>query len=228
MVCDDIKNTQCLGLPNEYFLGFINGQDKNWEDFKSRLNQSCTDNDYCAIKVMASQYQLVEHQYNQLVGKRYSFNQIIHELGQPVYIRIIRKDKVYQAISRLMAERTGVYHHVAYTKKGYGLTVSEFDLDDGYNNQIAIENEDIYKAIMLINKEEKLWDDFFIGNRLSPQLIYYEEAIDDLSYINTILHSQGVPQVACLADIAKARNVRCLANDYSQALYANYKMSQYI
>src|SRR5690606_28711552 len=94
----------------------------SWTEFIRHLEEvSSSKNGVLAVKVMASDVKRIERVYASMVSRSdATIQDVIESIGIPYYMRVSRQDVARQAISRLMARHTGVYHHVRPNVERYG------------------------------------------------------------------------------------------------------------
>jgi len=222
MVSEDIKNTGLLGKPNEYFMKFICGNDTTWKEFKTRIKiNSSTGNGNQAIKVMSNQVTPIENKYHIITKNNKNLMQILEELGEPNFVQIVRENKLYQALSQIIAKKTGIYHKIKSNDKSYGKT-SFTNVKDNYNNNILINKNEIMDTIIKITKEEVFWDRFFSENNITPLRIHYENAISDIHYINLLLPKKNILSTEILQKIKDKRGILRLANQTTNSFYEKF------
>ena len=103
------------------------------------------------------------------------------------YIYLIREDKVAQAVSIAIAQRTKIWHISNQEQQ------NDYDqkLQSIHQNDIAI--EEIKKHYDFLVQQEKYLERFFKENQLEPLIIKYEELVKNPhQYINDILLYLGV------------------------------------
>lgn len=132
-------------------------------------------------------------------------------LGPTRYVCLSRKDKVAQAVSRLRAEQSGLWHRHA---------------DGAVREQVGPANEPRYDfdaiAAYLAEAEadEAAWEEWFSANRIVPLRITYEAlTADPVSSIRLILTHLGLDPVH--ADGVSPRTAK-LADDESRAWAARF------
>lgn len=199
MVCDDIEGTGELGKPSEYFIEVItNHEDKNSEQLKESVFKALKKGSFknsMSIKVMANQIDLIGKILRDSCLTDHTNNQesFFEFFKDWVFVRVIRKDKVAQAVSRVMAEQSKIYHTVDSSNdlKGMlgnvGLSRDESLLSYNFD---SIKNE-----IKNIHNEECLLDLFFERFQLDIFNVFYEDAIEDRSYVNEIASKAGVEKI---------------------------------
>jgi trehalose 2-sulfotransferase len=119
------------------------------------------------------------------------------DLGAPVrWVRLERRDRAAQAVSRYIASRTGLWtaHH---TVRGE----VEYDLGD------------LREVFVSLERGSQGWDDWFAARHIEPLPLFYEDVVEDLGgAVDAVLALLGetrtteiVPRHGRLADERSAR-----------------------
>lgn len=160
MICDDIRNIGNLGLPEEYFIPArnINKDRESCRKFieriikKSRVPQT----DITSVKIMADQLEAVNQVYtgaeiyNESIDNQYLFLKKAR-----VVIYCYRSNLIKQAISRLMARRTGYCHSIRDSSTETFAGNASL-LEEEYNAKVQISSEEIVEEAKRIDQENKL------------------------------------------------------------------------
>ncbi|TXH71784.1 MAG: hypothetical protein E6Q83_00780 [Thiothrix sp.] len=235
MLCKELEATTVLGCPQEVY---INPQVTNLSEaqsFITRIKQICqSSNEVFAVKVMQSQWLKVNHvhsfeKYNSsslnLFFKKYRAKKSIDSLlssqvmhfydfyKDATWIFLRRRDYLYQAISREMADQTKVCHVLntddAEKTAGIGRR-SAINLDESsnYNQKAIYKAANIQRRIKEIRNEEIAWLYFFENYKLNPIELFYEDIVDDKLYLRTIAARVGVklPKQLSPIPLVKVRN----------------------
>ena len=147
------------------------------------------------------------------LGREYDPAALLSEaFGPPLWIHLSRQDKVAQAVSRLRAERTGLWHRAAD-----GTVLEELPpvgpLDYDARRLAEIESE--------LHHDEQAWQAFFSARAVLPLRLTYEEmAADPRSAAASILKALGLdPSAAAQVTAPTSR----LADDLSEAWIERYR-----
>jgi LPS sulfotransferase NodH len=121
--------------------------------------------------------------------------------GTPIYLFVSRRDKVAQAISRIKAEQSGLWHRAAdgsVREQGGAYRPPEY-------NRATIE-----ASIAETTAHEAEWHNWFAGQGIAPLELAYEDlSADPIGSIRTVLTALGrnasaadqiVPRTSKLAD----------------------------
>lgn len=168
---DGLHATRKAGRPKQFFLpkfegeyGAAHGLDPS-ADFggyvKGIIPATATSNEVFGFKVMG--WYLADF----LARLRAAFPGDLPEgtlLGRVFprlrYLRVVRKNKLRQAISKARALQSGLWK----IKEG------------GETGQTAIyDRELIARCLAETEQDEKVWDEFFDRNRIVPRTVYYED-----------------------------------------------------
>jgi len=131
----------------------------------------------------------------------FDFNRILKSFK---FIYLVRRDKVAQATSLFMAQKTKTWHIASNQKnKDYQEKLSE----------VAIEDSDlaqIHSYHKLILSQEKFWETFFEQNHLSPLAIEYEQFVKS--------QEEQINQVLKYLEIIDRDKIKIL-NSYQHKIY---------
>ena len=93
------------------------------------------------------------------------------------WIWLRRRDKIKQAISHLTAVKTGIWHLS---------TNHSADLKNRARTEIEIPIEQLNKIVSLYFLVDDAWQQFFEKNKIVPHTIYYEDFIEEPTWIPLI------------------------------------------
>ena len=120
MVCDDFAGTGVLGLPTEYYHDLLSQQTEglNKELVNSYLEKGKSPNGVRSVKIMANQLQKINKLYKDIGGNKYTrifgsskpHDYLYEQYKKALFVRVIRKDKIAQAVSLIFSQKTNVYH----------------------------------------------------------------------------------------------------------------------
>lgn len=234
MVTSELSQTQILGNPGEHFIGKILPGSKFSncklapEEIKQEINRilekAKTSNGVISIKIMSNYILEIakaiekikepkdssfSDKYNRKAYLQQLFIEFFNDLdidGNFVAIRVYRKNKLKQAVSRFVAGETGLYHIV---KDEQGGLMNQYDrspqeakpfrlnLDKSYNyEKIASKIDSIYE-------EEKELEVLFDNFKISPINLIYEDIVRDTRYIGNI-----VSQISYLKNYSRVNDVQ--------------------
>jgi len=129
--------------------------------------------------------------------------------GAPVYIRLSRKDKLAQAISRVRAEQTGLWHRHA---------------DGSERERVAPERAPEYDAkavaagIAEAEMYERNWTDWLEAHDITPVTLFYEDLADrPHATLAALLAALGHdPSLAKRAEVKTARLTDAINRDWAE------------
>jgi LPS sulfotransferase NodH len=200
MVCDDIAGTKVLGHPSEYFIKVIENIGITSSDEMNKLIENAiqkgkSENGISAVKIMSNQIipigrALKDASICKENNKEECFYQFFKDA---IFVRVIRNDKVAQAVSRVMAKQTDVYHAFS-TLKGFENRVGKVskERDESFTeyNSNTIKNE-----IVKIENEEKFLDEFINKYKLDVNNIIYEEVVNNREYVELIANKLDIHSI---------------------------------
>ncbi|WP_165723985.1 Stf0 family sulfotransferase [Pseudoalteromonas sp. Z1A2] len=226
MIVEDLRNTNVMGKAEEYFIPWNPEKDVDWlKSFEAIIEKSKTDNGVSAIKVMANQLKSIEHCLsltNLEPSKEGLFPRVKSLLSNATFIRIKRDGIVRQAISRVIATKTGVNHALHNNDSDYkpGNLLKDKNLD--YNSNITYKNEEIDIEVINIARETLLWDEVLKSWGVnSPLELHYEQVCRAYpNYLTRVSNYLGIK--FDLESLPKARNIKKLSNNKNEILITNY------
>ncbi|EAZ89190.1 bifunctional orotidine 5'-phosphate decarboxylase/orotate phosphoribosyltransferase [Crocosphaera chwakensis] len=246
MICRDFKNTNVLGKPDEYFISLIKKVEKSGFsildqereeigiEINERLLKSSTSNGVISFKLMSSYLHLLgQILSSQLINSkpkqellRYQYQDTINSFFQAIsnnniyYVRIYRKDKIKQAISRLIASHTGIYHKEG--KDSDNLKV----ISKGEKRDFKLENDYSYKRMKkIINsiiKEEQELDLFIARNKIKPMVITYENVVNNQNYLKDV--AKFIELNSPIIALIKERKTVKLSNEINEEIYKKFML----
>ena len=199
MVLEDMRNSGLLGKPEEYFIPWDPSlPDQDWVfRLESVFRASKSSNGVAAIKVMADQAVNVDRCLSQVDDTLHKRNQILPSFhaflqrGKFVYIQ--RRDRLRQAISRVIARRTGINHAVSSAEDDHFAGNLMKGLDTGYAKQVPFDFDAIRQTMIAIEEENLIWEGFFKSWGIKPLRLIYEDYKDDFpGYMQPLFDLAGV------------------------------------
>ncbi len=104
--------------------------------------------------------------------------------GPTLYIHVSRNDKVAQAVSRVRAEQSGIWHRSADGSVLEGAEVAQ---------PISYDRERIAEFLWQLEKDDLSWSNFFEERRISPlRLVYETVTADPNAAVESILAALGL------------------------------------
>lgn len=156
--------------------------DVNWSKALANLRTKATgENGVAAVKVMANQLLGVEGCLKEVLkpppGPRFfRFKKVFEQAN---WVRLKRRDVVAQAISRIMAQQTGINHATSSKDTDHfaGNLMKGYDKD--YNAKAQYNYDAILREVTSISLENLAWDHFFRDHEITPMEFVYEDVIKD-------------------------------------------------
>ena len=123
---------------------------------------------------------LISHFLFELRKSKPDFEQIFQSIDK--FILLIRQDKVAQAVSLVIAQKTEVWHlHNNSKQASYQSKLANIRVDDNLLN-------DVEHKVRFIKQQEASLKKILAENRIQPLLVVYEDLLDDApEQINRIL-----------------------------------------
>lgn len=201
MVCDDIAGTGVLGTPSEYLIKVIENFKLSALElkklFEDQLKKGCTENKVCSVKVMSNQIKPIGNVLKKLGFECESPESCFYEfVKDSEIVRVHRQNKTAQAVSRVMARMTKVYHSADSIKGVESLVGGEASKESRDETSLEYDAKLISKEIAAINKEEFFLDNFIKQYSLEVIDVCYEEVIDNRSYVHELANSISIEQVS--------------------------------
>lgn len=195
MVCDDLAGAEVFGRPSEYFIRVLEkGDEVLSEDFATVDKQGRTENNVTSVKIMANQVEKIGCAIVKagLSKKAQPLAAFVDYFQQAFLVRIYRRDKVAQAVSRIMALETDVYHIASNAEGLEGMLGKLGKVQLGVNAEYSAP---IIKAeIDKICDEEKLLDELLASFSRPAKTLVYEEIIEDRAYVQAVADELDITQ----------------------------------
>lgn len=183
MIAEDMRNCGLLGQPEEWFIpwtGELTDAHRSWKPDLDKVRDRATgDNGVCAIKVMANQLNDVEERLKSFLRPPPGpmFFRFFKAFQGATWVWLRREDIVAQAVSRLMARKTGINHATMGEDHFAGNLMR--GLDRTYNKGTEYDYDMILSEATAITLETLAWTRFFEAFGITPLVITYEEAAAD-------------------------------------------------
>lgn len=182
MIVEDMRNTGALGLPEEWFIPWDPKKtDIVWKDNLAGIkNRAGGKNGVMAIKVMANQLHNIEECLKSVIkpmpGPLYFRFHTVFANASWVWIR--RTDIAAQAVSRIMAQQTGINHATDAENHFAGNLMIGGDRTT-YNKNTHYNYDAILKECTAITLETIAWSRFFNAFNIKPLILNYEDIVND-------------------------------------------------
>jgi len=223
MLCDDIGGTGLLGLPSEYFIKPIENLTNNVDNsvlqksFYDALEMGKTQNQICSVKIMSNQLQLIGKILQKIGFSKDSniMNCFYTFFKKANFIILYRNDKIAQAVSRIVARQTNIYHlsDKSSTMKGLGLVAEKRDESNLNYSKLEIDLE-----INKIYQEEKLLETFLENYSIGYTKLYYEDIVINRDYVFNIASDFNINEIQ-ISD----RRLKKISGNISKEWIAKYK-----
>jgi LPS sulfotransferase NodH len=226
LLCDLLKQSGVVGRPNSFYRAqSIGDYVERWGlepgaglAFERRylaaaLQEGSGDTGMFAMRLHGlSLFELLGRLAMLYPGERTDAARLAAAFGTPLYIRLRRRDKVAQAISRVKAEQSGLWHRHA---------------DGGERERVKPDEAPVYDAgklsavIAETVEHEAVWDAWAAGQGIAPLEVSYEElSADPAGTLGMILSALGRdPAIAARIGVQTAR----LADAVSVEWAARYR-----
>lgn len=160
LICDDLRNVGKLGLPEEYFIpaNKLTKEPENCRNFIKRIIEKSKDTLTCisAVKIMGDQLERANQVYNIAELDQANKNsQYLYLHNARFVIYCYRANLIKQAISRLMARKTGICHRIEDISKKTFAGQSSL-IEDDYNLGVNISPDDVLVEAKKIKKENEI------------------------------------------------------------------------
>ncbi|MFN7002762.1 MAG: Stf0 family sulfotransferase [Roseinatronobacter sp.] len=217
LVVEDMRNSGVLGQPEEWFIPWDPAKtDHNWKEaFDSIEKRASSENGVSAVKVMANQLFRIEGCLESFVTPAQTgpFPHFRAAFGSSVWVWLRREDVVYQAISRLMAQQTGINHATARKEDPHFAGNLARGYDSAYNQGTQYRYGGLLRQVTAITLENLAWKQFFSAHGIEPLELIYEDVIKDdtmrhLDRISAAIGQSEAPprQPRRMVKLANARN----------------------
>lgn len=223
MVMEDMRNSGVLGKPEEFFINWRKDADIRLVPRLSKLYQTGTsDNHIFSAKMMADQLVRTEELlslqvFDDIKGADYRFFRALFDGW--TFVRITRRNVIRQAISRLMARKTGINHATGSKDDAHfaGNLMKGYSAD--YNAGAEYDGDAIHQIVEDITGENARWDRLFADWGKSPVQIVYEDYVQDSA---AGIHAIAAAAGAGLPVEMPTRKMVKLSNARNDAWYQQY------
>lgn len=179
MVCEDFANQKVFGTPNEHFLPFL----RDWKgaghpfDIEPALALGRNESGNTSIKIMSNYLRKMNAALTTEEPKTGPFPYVYETFKDAIWVYISRRQKDRQALSRITARNTGIYHFktskMPFKVGGSVADKNKIEAADQLEYSDALRDE-ISQTLATIHEEEKVWEDFFTAWDIKPFRIVYE------------------------------------------------------
>ncbi len=222
LLCDLLKQTSVAGHPNSYYrlpsipdfvqrFGIAPGEGLDFERryLAATIKAGTGDTGMFGLRVHAlSLFDLLGRLAMLYPAERTDTARIDAAFGTTIYIRLRRHDKVAQAISRVKAEQSGLWHRHADGSERERLKPHEAPVYDA--SRLAA-------SIAETLEHEAVFDAWAKGQGITPLDVRYEELSDDpTAALTRILTALGRdPVAAARAQVQSAKLADAVSLDWA-------------
>lgn len=183
MVIEDMRNTGVLGMPEEWFVPWDPAKPKvNWSKALSDVKRRGTgENGVFAIKVMANQVDKVDACLKGAVDPTTDgmYPRFAAAFKDAIWIKLTRRDTVEQAISRIMAQQTGINHSTRNAEDDHFAGNLSKGYDTSYNDKTIYRYGAVLRHATAVTLENLAWSRFFEQHAITPHEFIYEDVAAD-------------------------------------------------
>ncbi|WP_438363060.1 Stf0 family sulfotransferase [Nioella halotolerans] len=195
---EDMRNIGILGMPEEYFISWIDGpQDQDWRKKLQELHDKARSaNGVTAVKIMANQLSGIDNRLATLVSSDADgiFPHVAHTFNDALWVWLHRRDVVEQAISRVIARQTKVYHATEDHKFEHFTGNAMRGYDENYNRDAEYDRTQIFREVNSITLEALTWRHFFESHKITPLEFVYEDVVqdEDMRHLDMLMKRLGI------------------------------------
>ncbi len=234
MVVEDMRNTEVLGNPEEWFIPWV--EDKPNRDYDQELEsirrRATGKNGVLSIKIMANQIFSINSRMSKgkVEGESRPFSFFHSEFQDANWVWIQRRDIVAQAVSREIARQTGINHATRGEEHFAGRLLAGYK--DSYNESVQYQYGRILGECLSITLENLTWRRFFSDFHIEPLTIFYEDICLDESmrYLDSIaarsdIEIQGAKKSRKLVRLSNSKNQDLINQFYADMSARNFNIS---
>jgi len=229
LLCEWFDQSNALGHPNEYLMLWEEFADREDGAFWELVVQETKDrwrgaNGVFGCKVMASHFSRAMKWLRRVPAASGLGDWQVAELafGNPVVVRVQRRDRVRQAISRYIASRTGVYHVAADDDVGSSLLGGALGSRKADRRaEVPFDFAAIDAEVGNIDAEERYWDQLLADAGVAPLELVYEDFVQDRAgTLTAVLDHVGVDRAT--ADLGFEERMARMSDGVNERFYREY------
>ncbi len=201
LLCDILQQLNVAGYPAEYFNPYPQtaayrkeyvGAKAEKEFISKLIEKSTTLNGVCGTKLHSYEIPtLLEKIAAENLVNTQSIETVRGKIEarfpNPKYIRVLRKNKIRQAISLYKALSSKLWWEFTEQPPMYQQIETP-------NTNFEYNFEKIRECLVLVQKDDTVWEHFFTYNQIEPLVVYYEDFITDhVEGTKKILAYLGLP-----------------------------------
>ncbi len=135
--------------------------------------------------------------------------------GRPLYLHLTREDKVAQAISRLKAEQTGLWHKFPDGTERERLNPGR---------QPAYDAEVLSRLVVTLEEHDRAWGTWFKQQNIKPMRITYEAlSYEPRAVLRSVLYA--LDRDPAIAESVKPRSAK-MADSKSQEWASRFRIDK--
>lgn len=224
LVVEDMRNTGVLGRPEEWFIPWKSRkQNQDWKAaFDGVHKRARSQNGVTAVKIMANQLTELDQCLASFVNSDRPglFPHVADAFSGAVWVWLRREDIVYQAISRQMAQQTGINHATASADDPHFAGNLAKGYDPSYNAVAQYRYNALLRHTTAITLENLTWKRFFSSHAVEPIELVYETVIADeaMSHLDAMARALGQSE----PPPRQARRMVKLANEKNEEWHERF------
>lgn len=224
LVVEDMRNTGVLGRPEEWFIPWKSHKTgQNWKAALAGIHKRArSENGVTAVKIMANQLSEIDTCLSTFApsARQGLFPHVAETFADAVWIWLRRDDIVLQAISRLMAQQTGINHATGKSDDKHFAGNLAKGYDPAYNSHATYRYNAVLRQSTAITLENLTWRQFFETHAIKPIELVYETVVADepMSHLDAMARAIGQPA----PPPRKARRMVKLANEKNMEWRAQF------
>jgi len=218
MVVEDMRNSEVLGNPEEYFIKWQSlGETSDIQKEIEILHNQGEKNDVFSIKVMASQIKKV----NELLKNSTQFNDITELFQGAHWVYIKRNNTIKQAVSKYIASVTKINHAISDETSNHFVGNLLKGNHSEYNKNVPYDYNKIFQEYIHIRKENLFWEEFFVRFNIEPLVLEYEiySKYENYKHLYDIANHAQISEKLSI----KERKLKKLSNDVNKLFVESFK-----
>jgi LPS sulfotransferase NodH len=229
LLCEWLDQTGVLGHPNEYLGLWQEYADRDDAPFWELVVQETKDrwrgaNGVFGCKVMANTFPVAMQWLRRVPAAAGLDDWRVGQLafGPGPVVRVQRRDRVRQAISRYIAMQTGIYHVAADDAVGSELLGGALGSREADRRErIPFDFAAIDTQVALIGREERYWDELFAAAGVAPLELVYEDFVRDRAgTVRAVLEHVGIDPAD--ANLAFEERMARMSDGVNERFYREY------
>ena len=223
----DIRNHGSLGLTEEYLIpvvqNVINNSSSKTKQLLEKAVRSSMDPEtgIRSINIMSDQLSVLNSKCKAAIRSLYGSSNILDKkLAPRVIVYLYRSNLIKQAISRIVAYHTKVYHRLSPSASTY-TPGSSSELSDAYDLDIPCSSSFILEQANKIRQENIYLCKVLSASSTEIIMLSYEEYVNDISVLNRLASIFNV-KASVHEDVIAKRSITKMPQNVNQRLYQNF------